>query len=152
MLLERSLPFLPFEERCRSRQVFPCCQNIDLLSASVLTVSRLSNNVNKPQRVVKYRGIEPLSTILSWLEQHQNQLHTSCNDIDASMSSRLASEKQDSAIPRLSTELPVEWWANQLSVNIADKATGEAIWLRAIALGHDEIPKRHWLASYRWIV
>lgn len=32
--------FLPFEERCRSHQVFPCCQNIDLLSASVLAVSR----------------------------------------------------------------------------------------------------------------
>ena len=38
--LQACLSFLPFEERCRSHQVFPCCQNIDLLSASVLTVSR----------------------------------------------------------------------------------------------------------------
>ena len=26
---------------------------------------------------------------------------------------------------------------------------GEAIWLRAIALVHNKIPKRHWLASYK---
>ena len=52
--------FLPFEERYRSQQVFPCCQNIGLLSASVLTVSRLSNNVNKPQRVVQDVRIELL--------------------------------------------------------------------------------------------
>ena len=46
--LQACLSFLPFEEKSRSHQVFPCCQNIDLLSESVLTVSRLSNNVNKP--------------------------------------------------------------------------------------------------------
>ena len=42
--LQACLSFFPFEERYRSHQVFPCCQNIDLLSASVLTVSRLSNH------------------------------------------------------------------------------------------------------------
>ena len=109
---------------------------VPLLSSWPMSWTDFQRTTNKPQRLVKYCGIEPLSTILSWLEQYQNQLHTSCNDTDVSMSSRLASEKQDSTIPRLSTGLPVEWWANQLSVNIADKATGEAIWLQAITLRH----------------
>ena len=38
--LQACLSFLSLEERYRSHQVFPCCQNIDLLSVSVLTVSR----------------------------------------------------------------------------------------------------------------